>query len=276
MVLHLPPELLNWLTTGAGVVASVVAAAAAALKFQAWWQDRWTQTRMDSAAFFVKEGAAPWQKPFGERQLVRLHFARLTGIDREIGHEAILRCHERLGGTDSDWQALRKAGGFVRASGTIARVRKLHRRDHFGTAAIVLGGVLAAVFSLLLIDLMVALSAKTSWTAVSLETLLALIVTGTYAGMFALFAWVAFVHFKRYMTARELRRRLTQLGLERRARLRTLKGRAAQELHLLVEATPDAAVQSVAKVTPSSALAQHEQIVLSKSVESGSTPHTLP
>jgi len=195
---------------------------------------------MESAVFFVKEGRTPWQKPFGERQLIRLHFSRLTGIDRETGHEAILRCHERLGGTDDDWQALRKAGGYLRASGHTARVRKLHRRDLVGTAAISSGGLLAVVIALALVNLIVNLSAKTSWTAVSLEALLAFIVSAVYAGLFALFAWVALLHLNRYMTARELRRRLTQLGRERRARLRSLKGQSAQSLRLLDEVASDA------------------------------------
>ena len=128
--IELPVELLNFLTSAGSQVIAMGTVFAGCMRFLIWWKDRRAQAHVDSAEYFVKQAAEEWQQSFGRRYLARLHFARMTGIDRETGHQAIWRCHERMGGKDLDWERLRKAGRYLLVSGRWLRAPGCEPRLH--------------------------------------------------------------------------------------------------------------------------------------------------
>jgi hypothetical protein len=124
---------IDWmqvLTSFAGGFGAVAAGVAAFFRFRAWWLDRSKQTRIDSATYLKEKGATAWEREFGEQELVRVHFASLTGIDKRGGHEAIRRLHRRLGGTDFDWGTIKGIGTFLDATRPVAVVKKATLKQH--------------------------------------------------------------------------------------------------------------------------------------------------
>jgi hypothetical protein len=144
-------ELFGRLTSVAAVVAGALGAAGAGWKFIVWLRDRRLNGRIESATVLGASGVTPALKDFGERELSRLHFLRLTGLDRYEGYDQLLACHRLLGGTDSAWARMRAAGGFLQTHSCSAYVQPLDGR---AWAAIVLayaaGSVLAVAACALL------------------------------------------------------------------------------------------------------------------------------
>jgi len=204
------------ITTFGGISASVVASVAGFFKFRAWWLDRTKQARMESAGYLKEKGSEPWQVELGAEQLLRLHFESLTGIDRTSGHEAIRRCHQRLGGTDREWMLLRGVGQFLVATGHTARVRKPRRRDH---AVFAIGAVAAFLAGLLGVAIVAAAASfleKTPSSAVRVMDVLMILAAIVWASTFALVAWASARHGMAYLSARNLYRDLFKLRQDRR------------------------------------------------------------
>ena len=206
----------EFLTSGAGVLASVGAAMAGLVRFQAWWQDRARQRRIESATYFRDKGTTAWQRAFGEEHLTRANFAALSGIDRRTGHEAMIRCHRRMGGTDEDWKSLRAVGHFLVVTGNIARVRKLQRRDHIG---LVVAGALALVMAVVSIAIILwAVSAVTKADLAALRFIdgVVVVIAVAYASMFAFFGLILVRYCATYFNARSLYRQMLRAGKARR------------------------------------------------------------
>lgn len=204
------PALVELVTTAGGRVAAVAATFAAAWRFLAWLRDRSHQGRTESASFFFKDGAAPWHKAFGEAQLVRLHFARLTGIDRSDGHAKLFLLHQRLGGTSDDWTALRRAGSFVKTAPPVATIRKTRGSDHLTTIIAIVLGAFAAWSSLSLTNALVQLLIVTDWSKMTFDTIAIMVLLAAYAAVFAVFAWGGYLVAQRNILAPHIRRRLSK------------------------------------------------------------------
>jgi len=204
------------LTSGAGVLASVCAALAGLVRFQAWWLDRARQRRIESATYFKEKGSADWQKAFGEEQLVRANFAALTGIDRTTGHEAMIRCHSRLGGTDADWKTLHGVGDFLIATGHIARVRKLRRPDHLRLFVAATIALVAGLTSIGIFVWTVNAVTKADWNTVRAIDGVVIVIAVVYASMFAFFTLILVRHCGTYFNARSLHRQMVKAGKARR------------------------------------------------------------
>lgn len=204
------------LTSGAGVLASVGAALAGLVRFHAWWRDRARQRRIESATYFKEKGSAEWQKAFGEEQLIRANFAALTGIDRSTGHEAMIRCHSRLGGRDEDWETLRGVGHFLVVTGHVARVRKLGHLDILRLLSAGCMAVLSVVLSIGMMFWAVTIATKTDWSALRFIDGVAILIAVAYASMFALFGLILSRHCVTYFNARFLYRQMIKAGKARR------------------------------------------------------------
>jgi hypothetical protein len=143
----------------------------------------------------------------GEKRLGRIHFARLTSVDTDHGHAAILRLHEKMGARDHDWEVLGKVLRFLWKDGRVARVRKLRRKDAAWAIAAVPLGLLFFAAGIGLAVFMVDWSMKSHWTAMTLRDFNGILITGAYASLLGAIGLFAFHHVGRYRGARALRRK---------------------------------------------------------------------
>lgn len=208
------------LTGSAGMIASVAATIAGAFRFRAWWKDRSRQARIESATYLKEKGTSEWERSLGEEELRRAHFFGVSRIDRNTGHEAIRKCHQRLGGTDLDWGRLRGVGRFLVATGVVARVRKPNRRDRVEAAWAFAIGVLFGLVGMGALIASAAAYAKTDWSKAGPSLYVMLTLAPLYASFFVLIAIGAFYHCTRFANAQQLYKKLVELGKQRRRQSR--------------------------------------------------------
>lgn len=205
------PELIQGVQSLLGLCATVVVAGAGAWKYLAWLKDRREQAQIDSASFFLKEGVEDWQRELGRQEMVRIHFARLKGVDIASGHQSVMALHQHMGGDRFDWEALAKAQDFLDTSAPVAEVQRLTPKNHW-RAALVAGLMsVAIVVALVLLLGTVNWSMKHHWTQMSLNQAVWVVIALVYSGFFGLISYVCYVILDRYQTAWRLRRRLDKL-----------------------------------------------------------------
>jgi hypothetical protein len=217
-----PADLAQWAVNAATVLAGLLGTVAATVKFVAWWKDRRIQARLESAKALAARELDDGLKAWGQQQLDRIHFARLSGIDRYDGYKALLACHQELGGTDSAWRSLRGVGPHLLCRKGFAWVRKLRRKDYTILAvSLVVFGIAAAATATLLA---VSVAFGYAWFAsgVILERLISLLLLGYGIAVCAMLAYGSASIGNCYGNALQLRRRLFKIRALSRA-LRALR-----------------------------------------------------
>lgn len=208
-------DVMSWIISASGLAATVAAAIAGIWKFWAWTKDRKIQAQIESATYFRDKGKQSWQVDFGEKRLARIHFARLTTVDIDNGHDAIARLHTKMGGLDYHWSLLGKIRRYLRKEGQVARIRKLRRKDLIWAISSSLIGVGLCLGSFALIALMAVLSMKSHWTQMPLKDFFAIAMIGAYAGMFFTAGIVLVFYTGEYLDALTLRRRFLKPRFKR-------------------------------------------------------------
>lgn len=200
-----------------GFCITVAAAVAGIFRFRAWWIDRARQSRLESATYLKEKGKDEWEVQFGTDRLRRIHFASLTGIDRPSGHQALLRCQQKMGGSDRDWDAMRGVGRFLIATGHTARIRKPGKRDLIGCIASAVIAAAVGTLAIWIASVVAAFIEKTPMSAIHLNHILMVLVAGVWCGALSLLSWVLFRYCLQYTNARSLYRELEALGRSQRA-----------------------------------------------------------
>ena len=233
------------LTGGASAVAAAAAGVAAFFKFRAWWHDRQRQARIESATYLKDKGDSPEDRAQGRAELLRIHFATLTGIDKVDGHAAIRRLHARLGGTDLARSRIKDVGSYLVTSQPVATVRKPRGRDHWVAGASLLTAAATAFFSVGCIVLVMVSLEKLSESPSGLKAVFSLASLLGYFYLVSLAAMLAVgSHFTakwagHHMNAMTLRRTLRDIArFERKARLNGKRRRASPAILQLVEMEP--------------------------------------
>ncbi len=219
------------------IVAGISGAVAGVMQFRNRMQDRERKTKLDAAMYLKDHGSALEMRQMGAKRVERAYFKDITDIDRDTGHESLRRLHIRLGSDDRAWRWMKGAGRHLIATGHVARVRKLHRRDHilasltFMTFSLLAGAsVMAGVYS-------VFLASNLDWSTLKategINTFNFILTTGALAFWSAL----ASMHWSRHLNALSLYRRTKELGLTRRQVASRSRKQAPVEL-TLVEMEP--------------------------------------
>jgi hypothetical protein len=201
-------ELLARISSVAVIVAGAGSAAAASWKFVAWLRDRQLNARIESAVALKTNGVTPALKDFADRELSRLHFLRLTGLDRREGHDALLACHQLLGGTDGAWAKMRAAGGFLQTVGGSAHVQALDGRAWAGIAFAYTAGAVFAVAACALFAFAVMNGLAVPDSALSVSRVYAATMATIFAGTFAMFAIACLRYATFLLDARTLGQRI--------------------------------------------------------------------
>lgn len=220
MSLSLPSGLFESL---GGLLTAVIAAAAAfggLVKFFAWFNDRQFQMRIDSASALANNATKDRLQQFGTHELLRAHFARLTGIRyAKVSHDVLLIAHKALGGHHLDWEALKKSSGQIKAHGLTLRVQKFETRDYIGFSFL---AALSFFFAMASVALLTYIG--TVWLnvlpnpaqAISLFTFVQTVMAGLYVGVLAYGAWVFYVIVSDRIETYKLRARIWRLGAKAR------------------------------------------------------------
>lgn len=127
--------VFEWIGSAAGVVVALATAAAAVVKFHAWWEDRKHDGRLASAKALIEHSTDQPVQAFGRNQIIQTDFRRLSGIDRVDDLSAFIHAHTELGGGDLAWTRLRGARPFLKAEQGALSVREITRRDWLQAAA---------------------------------------------------------------------------------------------------------------------------------------------
>lgn len=240
---------LESITILLGIVTSVGGVIAGIFRFPAWWFDRVKQSRIDSATHFRDHGKDEWAVRFGNEQLRRLHFRVLTGIDRTSGHEALRRCQQRLGGTDSEWKLLKSVGGFLNVERHTARVRKPGWWVVIGFSVSALFSFAMAFAALVIAGMLAVEFEKTPASAVHMPQVLRFFVASVWGTALAFGSVLAGSVCFQIINAFKLHRRLLSLATARRtSRLRKVELQirdVTQAKAVLLRAPATAAVEPV-------------------------------
>jgi hypothetical protein len=112
-----------------GAFIAVCTTVGATIKFHAWWSDRSRDGLIASCKALADKDLETWAQNFGKSQLQRVHFARITGIDRLSGHHALIIANGELGESTSHWTEIRNARSFVEVVGGRIKIRRPNMKD---------------------------------------------------------------------------------------------------------------------------------------------------
>ena len=195
----------------AGLVISIGAALGGLWKFADWLRERPSKTKLEAA-----RALAQWNRDvpesltirsFGEREVLRLHFKDLTGIDRRDDHAALLRAHAKLGGTDFDWGRLKRIAAYLEPSGDDIVVRELRRGDYVLTALSVLLVLMCLASGIFFVAGMAEIANTDKGTIAG--RLIASLVLGIFATSALVIAWLFLLFLiNTFGTAPDIRKKL--------------------------------------------------------------------